>query len=327
MRDELADASDEAALAVSAWSFELCRVRKEFCVNINLEYYKVFYYVAKLGGITLAAEELSITQPAVSQAIRSLERLLGTELFLRTGKGVRLTKSGEALYSYVRRGYEEIQAGERKLLEMMNVETGELRIGASDMTLRFYLLPVLQRFHEEYPGIHLSVTNGPTPETMQYLGEGKIDFGLITAPLPRKGAFDLTEVRRVRDVFVAGSRFGSLKKQQLPWKTLEQLPIVCLDHRTSTRSYVDSFLKGQNVTLRPEIELATSDMIVQFALKNLGVACVVSDFAREYVERGELFELNFESRIPDRPMFLVTNKKIPPSSASMKFLEMLPKRE
>ena len=294
-------------------------------MDINLEYYRVFYYVAKRGGITLAAEALSITQPAVSQAIRHLEKALGTELFVRTGKGVRLTQTGQTLYSYVRRGYEEIQAGERKLREMMDAETGEIRIGASDMTLRFYLLPILQRFHEAYPGIHLAVTNGPSPETMKYLAEGSIDFGLVTAPMTKKGGFGLTQVKTVQDIFVAGSRFAQLQGKKLEWKQLEQLPVVCLEKGTSTRSYVDGFLKEQNVAVQPEIELATSDIIVQFALKNLGVACVVKDFAEEYLERGELFELEFDQPIPERPMYLAVNKRLPISFVASKFLEMLEK--
>ena len=294
-------------------------------MDINLEYYRVFYYVAKRGGITLAAEALSITQPAVSQAIRHLEKALGTELFVRTGKGVRLTQTGQTLYSYVRRGYEEIQAGERKLREMMDAETGEIRIGASDMTLRFYLLPILQRFHEAYPGIHLAVTNGPSPETMKYLAEGSIDFGLVTAPMTKNGGFGLTQVKTVQVIFVAGSRFAQLQGKKLEWKQLEQLPVVCLEKGTSTRSYVDGFLKEQNVAVQPEIELATSDMIVQFALKNLGVACVVKDFAEEYLERGELFELEFDQPIPERPMYLAVNKRLPISFVASKFLEMLEK--
>ncbi len=157
-------------------------------MNINLEYYKFFYYAAKCGSITQAAEALSVTQPAVSQAIRALAKALGTDLFVRNGKGVQLTPAGEILYDYVKRGYEQIKMGSARCLEMTNMETGEIRIGASDMTLQFYLLPYLQRFHERYPGIRISVTNGPTPETMHYLSEGRIDFGLVTTPLkPPKG--------------------------------------------------------------------------------------------------------------------------------------------
>ena len=193
------------------------------------------------------------------------------------------------------------------------------------MTLRFYLLPILQRFHEAYPGIHLAVTNGPIPETMKYLAEGSIDFGLVTAPMTKKGSFDLTQVKTVQDIFVAGSRFAQLQGKKLEWKQLEQLPVVCLEKGTSTRSYVDGFLKEQNVAVQPEIELATSDMIVQFALKNLGVACVVKDFAEEHLERGELFELEFDQPLPERPMYLAVNKRLPISFAASKFLEMLEK--
>ncbi len=292
-------------------------------MNVNLEYYKIFYYVGKLGGITLAAEELSITQPAVSQAVRSLERALGTKLFVRTGKGVHLTPAGEVLYAYVRRGYEEIRTGERKIREMINMEIGEIRIGASDMTLRFYLLPFLQKFHEAYPGIRLTVTNGPTPETLRYLAEGKIDFGLVTAPFHLKKGYRAVLLRKVQDVFVAGERFDELKGKEHPWSVLKELPLVYLEKHTSTRRYIDEFLSSQNVAVQPEIELATSDMLVQFALKNLGVACVVQDFAQEYLERGELFALEFETDIPGRGMYLVTNEKLPVTAASAQFLELL----
>ena len=129
----------------------------------NLEAYKVFYYVAKCGSVTKAAGELSISQPAVSQAIKQLENTLDAALFHRAAKGVRLTSEGELLYSYVAKGYEQIEMGVKKVHQMQNMELGEVRIGASDMTLQFYLLPYLEKFHEQYPGIKVIVTNAPTP--------------------------------------------------------------------------------------------------------------------------------------------------------------------
>lgn len=220
-------------------------------MNISLEYYKFFYYAAKCGSITQAAEALSVTQPAVSQALRTLAKSLGTDLFVRNGKGVHLTPAGEILFDYVKRGYEEIETGERKVLEMINMETGEIRIGASDMTLQFYLLPYLQRFHERYPGIRLNVTNGPTPETMHYLSEGRIDFGLVTTPLSRRKGFHSIAVRQIQDVFVAGTRFRKLKGEVLPWSRLRELPVVCLEKNSSTRRYVDDFLMARGAAIHP----------------------------------------------------------------------------
>ena len=140
----------------------------------NLEAYKVFYYVAKCGSVTKAAGELSISQPAVSQAIKQLENTLDAALFHRAAKGVRLTSEGELLYSYVAKGYEQIEMGVKKVHQMQNMELGEVRIRASDMTLQFYLLPYLEKFHEQYPGIKVIVTNAPTPETLNYLRNWKV---------------------------------------------------------------------------------------------------------------------------------------------------------
>ena len=139
----------------------------------NLEYYKAFYYAAKMGSLTGAAGELSISQPAVSQALRQLENSLNAKLFVRAPGGIRLTPEGEVLYGYVKAGYEQILLGERKLSSMLALDYGELRIGASDMTLKYYLLPYLQDYHEQFPGIKVTVTNAPTPETLNLLRQGK----------------------------------------------------------------------------------------------------------------------------------------------------------
>lgn len=289
----------------------------------NLEQYKVFYYVVKCGGITAAAQALSISQPAVSQAIKQLENSAKVTLFLRTSRGVKLTSEGQMLYSYVKEGYEQILMGEKKLKEMIDLDAGEIRIGASDMTLKYYLLPYLEKFHEKYPKIKVTVYNSPTPETLQSMQENKIDFGLISSPLPDQTSFTVRSVRKIQDIFVAGSRFHDLMDQSLKFQQLEELPIICLEKCTSTRTYVDHYLYDKGVVLHPEFELATSDMIVQFALRNLGIGCVVKDFAVEALEQNTLFELHFEQQIPQREFYVAYNEKQHLSLASQKLLELL----
>ena len=176
-------------------------------MDVNLEYYKIFYYVARSGGITQAAEELALSQPAVSQSIKNLERQLKLTLFVRMKKGVRLTREGELLYSYVSRGYEYIRQGEQKVQEMLDLDLGEIHIGASDMTLQFYLLPWLEQFHRRYPGIKVTVTNAPTPETIRHLMDGRIDFGVVSTPVNSRHPWNLVPVKKIEDIFVAGSLF------------------------------------------------------------------------------------------------------------------------
>ncbi len=293
-------------------------------MDINLEYYKIFYFVARHQSITLAAEALSISQPAVSQAVKHLENALRCVLFLRMSRGVRLTREGEMLFSYVQKGYEMILSGEKKLAEMQDPESGEICIGASDMTLQFYLLPHLERFHERYPRIRVAVTNAPTPETLRHLAGGRIDFGIVSTPVCTRNHVKLIPVRGISDVFVAGWKFSELQGRKLGWSVLSGLPLICLEGNTSTRSYVEGFLKKQGVSLTPEFELATSDMLVQFAVRNLGVASVVEDFARQYLDSGELFKLQFGDGIPERQFCIVLDEQMPMSAAAgrlVKFLE------
>ena len=289
----------------------------------NLEAYKVFYYVAKCGSVTKAAGELSISQPAVSQAIKQLENTLDAALFHRAAKGVRLTSEGELLYSYVAKGYEQIEMGVKKVHQMQNMELGEVRIGASDMTLQFYLLPYLETFHDAFPQIKVTVTNAPTPETLKHLQDGKIDFGIISTPVNNKYDFKMTPVRKIQDVFVAGKKFEYLKGGKLSYKELENLPVMCLEGSTSTRKYVEDYLAERGTFVRPEFELATSDMLIQFAVRNLGVASVVSDFAEKYIENGELFILKFDRAIPEREFCIVSNERAPMSAAAEKLYDFL----
>lgn len=289
----------------------------------NLEYYKVFYYVAKTGSFTVAAKELSVSQSAVSQSMKQLETALNTTLFRRIAKGVALTKEGELLFSYVAKGYEQMEAGEKKLEQMLNLELGEIHIGASDMTLQFYLLPFLEKFHEQFPKVKVMVTNGPTPETLRFLKEGKIDFGVVSTPFTESDGLEIKKVKEISDTFVAGRKFLPYKNRMLDFKELEELPLISLERTTSTRIYMDSFLKENNVTVNPEFELATSDMIVQFALRNLGIGCVVKDFAKEQLESGKLFELRFNKMIPKRHFCVVTDKRSGLSAAAMEMMRIL----
>lgn len=289
----------------------------------NLDYYKVFYYVTQCGSLTVAAEKLAVSQPAVSQAVKQLENNLNIKLFTRVSKGVRLTKEGSLLYEYVAKGYEQIEMGEQKLRKMLNLELGELRIGASDMTLQYYLLPFLEEYHEKYPQIKVQVSNGATPETLMLLENGDIDFGIVSSPFEKKRHMRVTDVKEIEDVFVAGRKFIQYKNRMLDLQELEKLPLITLERNTSTRTFMDDYLRKNGVVINPEFELATSGIIVQFALRNLGVGSVMKDFAQKDLDSGKLFELRFNKIIPKRQFCLVTHMENQLSVAAGNFIRIL----
>ena len=191
------------------------------------------------------------------------------------------------------------------------------------------------------------VTNAPTPETLNYLREGHIDFGIVSTPFPERPDIQMIPVREIEDVFVAGRRFFSYKNRTLDFQKLESLPLIFLEKNTTQPGVnavvqgmpqtlysmhritmtedtnMDEFLAGNGVYVQPEFELATSDMIVQFVRRNLGVGCVMRDFARDYVESGLLFELRFNKIIPKRQFCVVRNTKMPMAPAAEKLLEIM----
>ncbi len=292
-------------------------------MGASLDLYRVFCRVARDKSITLAAQALYLSQPAVSRNIRQLEEELGCPLFVRTPKGVQLTGEGETLFRHVSAGLEQIRQGEKKLYEQVNLESGEICVGASDMTLQFFLLPYLEAFHREYPGVKIRVTNGPTPETIRFLEQGCIDFGIVSEPAEEAGDFSLTPVGEIRDIFVAGKAFAHLAASPLPLRALEKLPVICLESNTSTRRYIDCFFAENGVVLAPEFELATSSLIVQFARRNLGVGCVVAAFAEEALAAGEVVRVPLEKELPPRRICVVRGPA-PGAKAAERLRNQLP---
>lgn len=278
-------------------------------MKINLDLYHIFYWVAKTGSVTRAAERLYSSQPAVSRSLRQLEEALGCRLLDRTSRGVNLTAEGRVLMHYVEPAMEQLQAGEDRLQALGALDEGSIRIGASDMTLKFCLLPCLEQFHVRYPKVRISVTNGPTPESMELLRQGKIDFAVVSQPVPSETGILTIPVGAIQDVFIGGSRFSRLRGKTLRLEELLELPLICLEGGSSTRRYCDDFFAARGLALRPEFELATSDLIVQFAQRNLGIGSVVEAFARDALENGQVFRLTLEQELPARRLLLVRRRE------------------
>ena len=128
-------------------------------MDINYELYKVFYHVANTLSFSEASKQLFISQSAVSQSIKVLEKKLNQHLFIRSTKRVQLTPEGEILLKHIEPAMNLIKQGENQLLEANTLNGGQLRIGASDTICRYYLIPYLKEFHRKYPNVHIKVTN------------------------------------------------------------------------------------------------------------------------------------------------------------------------
>jgi len=291
-------------------------------VSVNLERYRVFYHAAQAGSLSRAAKELYLSQPAVSQAVKQLESDVGCPLFVRMARGVRLTEEGKVLFSYIAQAYRLIEAGERKLVELRRLERGEVRIGASDTLCRYVLLPYLEAFHAAYPHIQIHVTNRTSGETAELLMEGRIDFGIVTLPLLHERIV-VHEGVFLQNCFVVGERRKALAARPVSVTELAGHPLILLEEGSVNRAGIDAYFQSHGVSVKPEIELGSIDLLVQFAKIGLGVACVVRDFITEELNARTLFEVTVEPPLPRHRIGLITLKDTPLSPAANAFIAAL----
>ena len=289
----------------------------------NYEYYKIFCKIVECQSISKAASQLYVSQPAVSLAIKQLENSLNAKLFFRTQKGVTLTTEGSMLYNYVKQGCTLISVGEEKLKELNALQAGEINIGASDMTLRFFLLPFIEKFHKNFPLVKIKITDAPTPETLRHLKQGLIDFGAVSEPVDLDNPnFNFKSVKSVKDILVAGDNFKEFKnKQKVSIKELQKYPFIMLEKGTSTRLYIENYFKKNNVEISPEIELASHELVLEFVKRGMGIGFILEDFVTEDLRNGLLNKVNLIPELQPRQFYIVTHSHIPVASAAKKLLE------
>lgn len=290
-------------------------------MQASLDLYKVFYTVAKSGSLTAAAKELYVSQPAVSQSIRQLENQLGGRLFVRTARGIELTPEGNAMMERISRAMGLIDEAEHTFAQMKQLMAGRVRMGAADTLCRFLLLDTIQQFHQQYPDVIIQVTNRTTRDTLQLLRLGKVDVGLINLPLDERD-IEVTPVYQLNDCFVGSAAlYGDLPKQTP--QMLSQLPLMMLETISNSRSYVDRFFLDHGVSLSPQIELASLDLLRDFASIGMGVACIPRQFCQKELKDGTLVELPLMHAIPPRAIGLIHLKGMPLSYAAQRFLHQL----
>lgn len=287
-------------------------------VNTSYDKYKLFCAVAECSSITLAAERLYISQPAVSQGIRALEEALGCPLFTRGPKGVSLTAEGRVLYAHASKAMCELTEEERIISSMRTLEAGEIRIGASDMTLEFCLLPYLEKFHTKYPGVRISITNNPTPQTVELLHKRLIDFAAVSEPVDAP-EFEKPALREISDIFICKSDDSA--PDGLPISALSDR-LILLEENTSTRRYIESEFKKRSFTISPKFELATSGQIVSFVARGMGIGCVVEDFATRAINDGTVRRIAVADPLPKRSICILRDGR-ERSLAASELLKMI----
>ena len=291
-------------------------------MDINYELYKVFYYVADTLSFSEASKQLFISQSAVSQSIKALEKKLDQVLFIRSTKKVQLTPEGEILLRHIEPAINLIKRGESQIMETASTG-GQIRIGASDTICRYFLVPYLERFHKAFPNAHINVTNATSIKCTELLENGQVD--LIVANYPNVYLGSLASFRKIRDfhdVFIANQSFAELQGKKLSLKELQRYPIIMLDRKSTTSEFLHSLFQQHQLDLVPEIELSSNDLLIDLARIGLGIA-FIPDYCLNR-ESKELFIVKIKEKLPARQMVTAVNPTLPIAQSTEEFLKLLP---
>lgn len=285
-------------------------------MRINLDSYRVFYYVAQYHSFTKAAQALYSNQPNVTRTIKNMEQALNCRLFIRTSRSVQLTPEGEQLYSHIAPAMEQIQAGEESVLLCGELQSGTISVGVSEIALHLVLLPVLEAFRREYPGIRLRIFNSNSQQAVSALKDRLVDFALVTPPVQDSDSFQQTTLASFREVPVCGPAFPLSPDQTLSWEVLQSTPIISLCKGTSTHQLYENWFRQHGLTFSPDIEAATADQILPMVRSNLGIGFVPEHAAQKAAADGSVKILRLREKLPERTVILLKRKGSPFSIAA-----------
>ena len=291
-------------------------------MKTNLELYKVFYYVAKNKNITQAANELMVSQPAVSKSIKVLERDLNTTLFNRNKDGVSLNNAGELLFNKINKAMELIISAEEDIDSLNNMEQGTINIGAGNTIMQRYLMQYIKEFHDKYPNINVIVHTVVTEELIKRAQLGLVDIVFTHLPNTVPDNSETIKLKKLHDILVVNKDSKYLGKT-INKKDLKDLPLILLPLRASNRKNFNKFCTQNNIVINPLMEIGNDLIIEECAQNGLGVGLVVKEYVQSKLDSQELYELKTSFNIEEKDLVCLVDQNRKNNNIIKKFLELL----
>lgn len=271
--------------------------------NINLNLYKVFYYVATTKSFKNASEKLYVSQPAVSKQIKNLESILNVKLFYRFNKGVELTKEGKILLEQLEKVNFYLEASQKYLLDSKNLMSGELIIGCQSHITSFYLLKYIDKFRTDYPNINIKVISDSTSSLIEALIHHKIDF--IVDNFPIEICSNDLIIKKIATFDTALITSNSYKEKIVSITDLDDKTFVLPLPRSSMRKNFENYLSKYDVNINVSVAVDTTDLIISSVKRNFGIGYVVKETVKEEIKNKNIREIKINCELPKLDLGLV----------------------
>jgi DNA-binding transcriptional LysR family regulator len=292
---------------------------------MNLNHLAVFHAVAQTGSMTVGAERLDISQPAVSKQVQELEHALGVHLFDRIGRRVRLSQAGEILADYARRLFGVAQEADEAMADVRAVRRAKLAIGAST-TIGTYLLPgVLAEFLRRHPRIELLVQVENTEQVHRRLVEHELDIGL-TEGLVDNDELHAEVFHQDELVMIAAPGHRLVGQPRVPLSALREEPFILREPGSGTRAVEERALARLQSPMRAVMALGNTEAIKRVVAEGVGLAIVSRLAVSDACAAGNVALLPVAGLPIERPLHLVRRKGRHDSPALQAFCDILRER-
>ena len=232
-----------------------------------------FYFSAKMGSLTKAAEKMSITQSAVSQQIKALEYELGVKLFNRYGPKKDLTPDGELFLNLISPLIQEIDSLKITFEDVKGSQKGVLTIAATTFMIMSHLPVVIKKFKQQYPSVRFTILERRWCEIINLANAGEIDFGITPNrdPHPSLDTYKLDPIERV---LITPPDHPLAKMDKITIEDIASHPIVTYEKGLITRKEFDHVFKNYNLEPDVVMEATNAETIKRYVEIGIGIAVI-----------------------------------------------------
>jgi DNA-binding transcriptional LysR family regulator len=289
---------------------------------MNLNLLRSFWMVGQAGSVSGAAQKHFVSQPALSKAVRELERQLGVALIERGARGVKLTAPGRELYEHASAIFALERAAEEALHAQRTLEAGVLRIGGTTTISTYTLPPLLSEFRAAHPRLQLKITRANTSEIARLLLGYELDVALVEGPVHDARI----AARRWRDdelIAVCAPSHPLAGRKRITPHHLKTVEWIVREPGSGTREVVENALRNFDLPPQNALEIGGAEALKQAVAAGLGVAVVSREAAADQIALGKLHVLPLRGVQMRRPFFLLRLLNRPLTPAARAFEEFL----
>ena len=297
-------------------------------MEINYDYYRIFYYVAKYKSFTQAAHALLNNQPNITRSMNNLENQLGCQLFFRSNRGVELTPEGERLFSHVSIAFNQLQTAEMELSQNRELQGGVISIGVSSSALHEILLPKLARFRSLFPGIRLRLTSVSGRQAFSLLKKELADFALTdfsldTSAVQSEASLKETALAEFQEILIASRQYAFLADRPRHLAELSDVPLITFKKTDEAFEHCRSFYQSLGMSLIPAVEVSESSQILALIEDGLGMGFLPRHLAQSALSLGTAVQIPLVEQLPGRRCSLIEDSSRSLSQPASQLIKLL----